>query len=128
MQIEYRIFLKENLQDKVYPLLPYHSNKLGFYIDIIDDIIDFIKEHKLLIVFGEIFTKIDENIYDYDVTGFTHWEYKCDIKKDYNVCINEAIDEMKRYLTFVSSIRNDRYLISLTLYDKYSIYNLNLND
>ena len=123
MQQEYRIFLPQNIQDKVFPLIPYYENQLGFYIDILDDIIKFIKKYKLLVVYGEIFKKLDNNNFDYDSTGFTHWEYDYKLENDYEKSIYKAINQMKEYLKFVSSIRKDNYLISLRLCDKYSIKN-----
>lgn len=127
MQQEYRIFLPQNIQDKVFPLVPYYENQLGFYIDTLDDIIKFIERYKLLVVYGEIFKRLDNNNFDYDPTGFTHWEYNYKPENEYKKSVSEAIEQMKEYLKFIFSIRHDKYLISIRLYDKYSIQNL-IND
>ena len=127
MQQEYRIFLPHEIQNKVFPLVPYYNNQLGFYIDILDDIIQFVKKYELLIGYGEIFRKIDDKNFDYDPTGFTHWEYNYKPENEYKKSVSEAIEQMKEYLKFISATRHDKYLISIRLYDKYSIQNL-IND
>lgn len=127
MQQEYRIFLPQEIQNKVFPLVPYNNNQLGFYTDILDDIIKFVKKYELLIVYGEIYKKINDENFDYDPTGFTHWEYNYKPGNEYKKSVLEAIEQMKEYLKFVSSVRQDSYLISIRLYDKYSIQNF-IND